>query len=909
MILSAGERLGSYEILAPLGAGGMGEVYKARDTRLGRDVALKILPDSFRQDPDRIARFRREAQVLAALNHPRIAAIYGVDEAGRRQFLVLELVDGESLADRIAKGPLPVDEALAVARQIAEALEAAHQKGSVHRDLKPANVALTGDGSVKVLDFGLAKAAEPGSGPDPAAESPTITSPAMLTGIGLILGTAAYMSPEQAKGRPADKRSDIWAFGCVLYEMLTRRRAFEGEDVSDTLANVLKSEPAWTAMPDAVPPHIRLLVQRCLEKDRTRRLSDAGIARFLIDEGGALAAPAGAPAAVVVRQRRWTGALPAVVAALAAAIVTAGVVWTLLRPAPGAVVRFPIVLPDGQQFTGRSQVVTVSSDGSRVVYAATGGQLYLRVLAEKEAHAIDGTALDVMSPVFSPDGEWLAFYSFQDSTLKKIPITGGVPVTLCRADPPFGVTWDGDWIVFADQGAKGVLRVSQSGGEPEVLSAAKPGEVLASPQMLDGGRTILFTVAPVEGGDRWDRAQVVAQAIGSTERRVVWSGGSEARVLPSGHLMYMVGTTLLAMPLDLRTLRPRGAAVPLIEGVRRFSPNFGSPAASFAFSPSGLLLYISGSTAAGATQRTISLVTSDGTVRSLNIPPQPYFYPRLSPTDANRLVFETDDATETIIWVYDLNQAGPPRRLTFGGRNAFPIWTSDGRQITFQSDRNGVREIFWQPADGTRSAERLWKSNDPKVQPIPEAWSPDGKRLLFSVIPPFDSRIMAFSIDGQQTQPALSPDLPARHSSLSPDGKWIAYSSTEVGNRAEIFVQPYPPTGAKYQISTEGGRMPLWARNGQRLYYWANFKQQLAAVDIQTQLPFTIGNRTVLPISGVYAPGFLGVRNYDVTPDGKQFVVVTFPETRSREGTRPAAARIEGVLNWFEELKARVPPK
>jgi eukaryotic-like serine/threonine-protein kinase len=908
MLLDAGERLGSYEIVAALGAGGMGEVYRARDTRLGRDVALKILPDSFRTDPDRVARFRREAQVLAALNHPHIAAIYGLEEADRHQFLVLELVDGESLADRVATGPLPVEEALPIARQIAEALAAAHEKGIVHRDLKPANVALTRDGRVKVLDFGLAKAIEPEGVPGAPGDSPTITSPAMLTGIGLILGTAAYMSPEQAKGRPADKRSDLWAFGCVLYEMLSGRRAFDGDDVWETLANVLKMEPAWAAMPGAVPAHIRLLVQRCLEKDRTRRLPDAAIARFLIDEGATLVAGGGVPGRAG-RRGSWTRALPFAIGAVVAMIGTAAVAWMLSRPVPPTVVRFPIVLPDGQQFTGRSQVLAVSSDGSRVVYVATGGQLYLRVLAEKEAHAIEGTALDVMSPAFSPDAQWLAFYSFQDSTLKKIPIAGGVPVTLCKADPPFGVTWDGEWIVFADQGAKGILRVSQSGGEPEVLSAPKAGEVLAGPQMLDGGRTILFSAAPIEGGDRWDRAQIVAQAIGSTERRLVWSGGSEARVLPSGHLVYMVGTTLLAMPIDPRTLRSRGAAVPLIDGIRRFSPNFGSPAASFTFSATGLLLYISGSTAAGATQRMISLATSDGAKRSLNIPPQPYFYPRLSPTGRNRLAFETDDASDTIIWVYDLNQAGPPRRLTFGGRNAFPIWTSDGRHITFQSDRDGRREIFWQLADGTQPAERLWRADDPTVQPIPEEWTPDAKTLLFSIIPPFDSRIMAFSTDGRKTQPALSPGLPARHSSLSPDGKWIAYSSPEVGNRAEIFVQPYPPTGAKYQISTDGGRTPLWAPNGQRLYYWANFKQELVAVDIQTQLTFTIGNRTVVPIQGVYAPGFLGVRNYDVTPDGKQFVVITLPETRPSGAVRPTSTQIEGVLNWFEELKARVPPK
>jgi serine/threonine-protein kinase len=913
MPLPAGTRLGPYEVVSPLGAGGMGEVYRAKDTKLGRDVALKILPASFTNDPERVARFRREAQVLASLNHPHIAQIYGLDESGGTQFLILELVDGESLDKRIGRGPIPVDEALGITRQIAEALEAAHEKGIIHRDLKPANIAVTIDGQMKVLDFGLAKALETVSGSSDSINSPTITSPAMMTGVGVILGTAAYMAPEQAKGRAADKRSDIWALGCVLYEMLTGARAFGGEDVTDTLANVLKTDPDWKAIPPAVGEPIRALLRRCLDKDRNRRVSDASVVRFVVTERDTSAPAAAASTVPAVRWRRLVAVLSAPVLI---AVGVAGGFFASIKRSPELPMRFRIMLPEGQAFAGRSDVVAVSPDGQRIAFAAGNGaapneprqlaQLYLRPLAEPDAHPIPGTSLDVMSPFFSPDGRWIGFYSFRDSMLEKVPLSGGTPVKICRADPPFGVTWDREWIVFADQGTKGILRVSQDGGEPEVLVPVRPGEVFGGPQMLDSGRTILFTVASGQRGpDRWDQGQIVIQTLGSSERHVVLRGGSEGRIVPTGHLLYMAGDTLMAVSLD-RARQARGSPVSVIEGVRRFRLIIGSPAASFGFSDNGSLIYISAAADDSSYQpRWLSIATRDGSLRHLPLPPQPYRHPRISP-DGSQLAVEIEDAKESFISIYDLKSGGSEaRRLTFGGHNRLPVWTPDGRWITFQSDREGDYSIFWQLADGTAPAQRLAKPHSGERY-LPESWNHDGKTLTFAEIPPFDARVSALSIGSSSTQRPLGQDLPAEHSAFSPDGKWLAYASTAIGGRREVFVQPFPSTGTPYQISTEGGTMPVWARDQKHLYYWANLTRQLVAVDVQTEPTFHFDTKVPLPISGIFQVGTFNEANYDAVPDGT-FIVITPTDSPSQGPVRPATQAIDIILNWAEELKQRVP--
>jgi serine/threonine-protein kinase len=881
----------------------MGEVYRAKDTKLGRDVALKILPAFFTNDPGRVARFRREAQVLASLNHPHIAQIFGLEEFNGAQFLVLELVDGESLDKRIARGPIPVDDAVGIAKQIAEALEAAHEQGIIHRDLKPANVALTRDGTVKVLDFGLAKAVEATGSTADLSMSPTITSPAMMTGVGVILGTAAYMSPEQAKGGTADKRSDLWAFSCVLYEMLTGKRAFGGEDVADTLANVLKSEPEWHALPDTVPQPICVLVQRCLEKDRRKRVSGASAVRYVLTE----TAPGGS-ATPTIGQSRWRRVVPVVlVTTTLMAAIGGTLAWSVSRSSAAPVIRFSIGLPEGQQFARRSHIMAVSPDGSRIVYVAAPGQLYLRSLGDSEARPIAGTNLDVMSPFFSPDGQWIGFYSFRDSTLKKVAVTGGASLTICKAEPPYGVTWDDAEVVFADQGTKGILKVSPNGGQPEVMVATKPGEVFAAPQVLDNGRTVLFTVGSALGGVSWDDAQIVTQAVGSTDRTVILRGGSQGHYVPTGHLVYVLGETLLAMPVDPRTREARGGSVPIIENVRQFSATTVLPSGSYAVSASGSLAYASASSAASPPQRTLSLAERDGTLKSLGLPPQAYRHPRVSP-DGSQLAVETDDGRDAIISIYDLTRGGPPRRLTFGGRNRYPVWTPDGHRVSFQSDREGDEGIFWQPADGTRPAERLSRA-DSLARHFPEAWSPDGKILTFAAIPPFDYRLFALSPGTTNSVKPLLGDIPAQHVSFSRDGKWLAYASTEIGNRREVFVQPFPPTGAKYQVSTDGGTMPLWSPDGSQLYYLARPGGHLVAVDLRTEPTFSVGKRVVLPIDAIFASGNFVETNYDLTPDGKQFVVVTPAENPAGDMNRSPAQQIEFVVNWADELRRLAPTK
>ena len=568
MALSTGTRLGPYEILSALGAGGMGEVYRARDTRLGRDVALKILPENVTRDAARVARFRREAQVLAALNHPRIAAIYGVEDAGATSVLVLELADGGTLRDRLARGPLPMDETLAIARQVAEALEAAHEKGIVHRDLKPGNIGLTQDNEVKVLDFGLAKASDPSSSATPdSGDSPTFTSPAMATMAGMILGTAAYMSPEQARGRVADKRSDVWAFGCVLYEMLAGRPVFRGEDVHDTIADVLTREPDWSTLPPALPLSVRTLVEGCLKKDRRERIGDISTAIFLLKQ----TATAGSAAQAIrsSQARVWSRAALVAAGVVLGAVAAAAGLWTL-RPQPRqSVTRFSIPLPSGEWLMPARQAVVVSPDGASVAYA-TYGHLYVRRMSALEPTAILGLE-GGQNPTFSPDGRSLAFWS--DGKIRRIDLAGGAAVPICDAAASPTVVWDAAGILFGLPGT-GVLRVSPDGGKPEVLVKLTDAEGLVhGPRLLPDGRALLFTLAPggAVAADRWDRAKIVVQSLETGERKTLIEAGTDARYVPTGHLVYMVGGVLYAVAFDASARALKGGPVPVVKGVRRTS--------------------------------------------------------------------------------------------------------------------------------------------------------------------------------------------------------------------------------------------------------------------------------------------------------------------------------------------------
>jgi eukaryotic-like serine/threonine-protein kinase len=893
MPLAAGARLGPYVISSPLGAGGMGEVYRARDEKLGREVALKTLPESFTHDPERVARFRREAQLLAALNHPHIAAIYDIQEIDGRHLLVLELVDGETLAARLRRGPLPVDEALGIAREIALALEAAHERGIVHRDLKPGNIALAADGNVKVLDFGLARAGDPRSGvSQPEMDnSPTITSPLTLTALGVILGTAAYMSPEQARGMVADRRSDVWAFGCVLYEMLTARRAFAGEDVTDTLAAVVKSPPDWSALPAAVPPAVRALLEGCLEKDRRRRIADISVARFVLERFSALAAPPRDESAPATAWRWVPWALAAAAVALAGIALVTG---TRDTPQTPAVTRFAIDVPDTQQLGQTRRSIAISPRGDRIAYSA-GGQLYLRALSDFEAQPLPG-AEHGLQPVFAPDGQSLLFWA--NGALRRIPLTGGVPVTVADVSPaPMSVTWTDAGIVFAEF-TRGVVRVSPAGGTPTVLMTFKDIDGLTQgAQILPDGDTLLYAQAGVIGSPSnfWDAGRITIQSIRTGERTVLIEGGSNPLYLATGHILYSLEGTLMAAPFDLRTRQVTAAAVPVVSGVRRTAPAAGGEA-QFAVSASGTLVYLPGSPRMG--QESIFVYAEDGAAESLQLPPGTYGHPRVSP-DGQWLAFEIHDGKEWWIAVHRLSGATAAQRLTFGGNNRFPVWTGDGRRIVFQSDREGDLALFWQGVSGG-AAERLTRP-EPGTTHVPDAWSPRADVLLYSVAKESTQELWMLEMPGRQASlvGGVSSHVFPPDAAFSADGRWVAYQAGDgVAGEAMTFVQPFPATGTKYQIA-RGGR-PLWSPDGRRLYFVPAPGQFLAVSVTATDEGIAFTSPEAIPRRFGLAPPN-SARSFDILPDGRIVGINTPPETGF------SVNQILVVQDWLEELKATVP--
>ena len=581
MALAPGTRLGPYEITAQIGVGGMGEVYRATDTKLKREVAVKVLPSALASDPERLARFQREAEVLASLNHPNIAAIYGLEEADSTKALVMELVEGPTLADRIAQGAVPVDEALPIAKQIAEALEAAHEQGIIHRDLKPANVKLRPDGVVKVLDFGLAKALEPTGAMSPGmSQAPTITTPAM-TQAGMILGTAAYMSPEQVKGRAVDKRSDVWAFGAVLYEMLTGRRAFDAEDVSETLAAVLMREPDWAALPAVTPPTVTAVLRRCLQKDRKQGARDIGDVSLAL-EGAFETAAKATPDAVALQPRfpLWRRALPFTATAVVVGIVAGLGVWTLRPTGPRPLIRFTHVLPEGRAlFRSGRHVVASSSGGEHFVYTANDG-LYLRPMDTLEDRLLVATGAPIR-PFVSPDGRSVGYFDLAAVQMKRVGVTGGAAGVIADVGVPYGASWGPDGTILYGQ-PDGIWQVSENGGEPERVIATEPGEQAFGPQRLPGGDWVLFTLARTAGASRWDEADIIAESLTSGERRVIRSGGSDARYVPTGHLVYAHERVLYAVPFDLGRLDATGDPVPVAQDMgRAFNPAANSGAAHY----------------------------------------------------------------------------------------------------------------------------------------------------------------------------------------------------------------------------------------------------------------------------------------------------------------------------------------
>ncbi len=904
MALTPGTRLGPYAIAAQIGEGGMGEVYQATDTNLARKVAIEVLPASVADDPERLARFDREAKTLAALNHPNIAQIHGLEKSAGTIALVMELVEGPTLADRVAQGAIPVDEALPIAKQIAEALEAAHEQGIIHRDLKPANIKVRPDGTVKVLDFGLAKAMESQSAMSPdSSQAPTITTPAM-TQAGTILGTAAYMSPEQARGKTVDKRSDIWAFGCVLFEMLVGRRAFEDEDVSMTLSKVLQREPDFGALPTVVPAHVRQTLRLCLRKPLKERLPDIGAVRLALE--GAFETTALPAASVAVPQvAAWRRPVPAALAAsLLTAVVVGLVAWTLWPSAERPVVtRSDYDLPEGQQFSNiRRSVLAFSPDGRAFVYN-TGGGLYLRAMGDLEARLIPGTEGALM-PFFSPDGQSVAYFDVATGELKRIATSRGAPVVISTATGfTFGASWGpDDAILFGE--AQGILRVSANGGTPALVIPAEAGEQMDGPQLLPDGESVLFSVTTSTGTTRWDEARIVVQSLRTGERTVIWEGGSDARYVSTGHLVYAVRDGLYAIAFDVDSLTVRGGPVPMVAGVQRaFAANTGT--ANFGVSAQGSLVYVSGT--AGSSDLMLALVGRDGVVAPLAVPPAPYLSPRLSP-DGGRLVVQSGEDEGNTLWTYDLSSDSQIQQLTFDGDNHRAIWTPNGQRITFASDREGPMSLYWMPADGSGAPERLTTA-EAGTSHWPQSWSPDGQTLLFNVQRELltDWDIWSLSVTGRETQRLYdTPDTIYLGAEFSPDGQWLAYAAGALPSAVDIYVEPFPPTGSRRRISQEGGYWPLWSRAGDRLFYRpasATTGITLRSVDIAAQPAFAFSNEQTLPIDGFTVVGFY--RDYDITPDGERLVMV-FPADRT-EGGEAARPQIIIVQNWFEELRRLVP--
>jgi eukaryotic-like serine/threonine-protein kinase len=907
MALVPDTRIGPYEVLAQIGTGGMGEVYRARDTKLNRDVALKILPEAFTLDGDRIARFRREAQVLASLNHPNIAAIYGFEDSGSTHALVLELVEGPTLADRIAKGPISLDEALPIAKQIAEALEIAHEQGIIHRDLKPANIKLRDDGTVKVLDFGLAKAMEPASAISPGlTASPTITTPAQMTGVGMILGTAGYMSPEQAKGRPADKRSDIWAFGCVLYEMLTGKRAFEGEDVSDTLAAVLRGEPDWSALPADAHYPVSTTIKKCLEKDRKRRIPDISAVRFLLDDVAPRPTPAGPPVAAPPRTL-WRGAIGVAIGALAAGVTTVAIRRLMTPTAPPPVVtRFRVTFGESQLTSLNRNELAISPDGTQLAYIA-GNRLYVRRMSELEARPLTAEGPDqgtLAMPVFSPDGGFIAFYSNEtlgaSGTIKKIAVGGGVAVTLASQPmtPPYGLSWGSDGIVFVEP-TKGVMRLPSSGGTPELLVALRNDELAYGAQMLPDGTNVLFTVS---SSSLWETGRVVVESLKSHERKTVLEGGADARFVSTGHLLYASSGILFAVPFDIRRLQSIGGAMPVVEGIRRAAN--ATPAAFFDVSRNGTLVYAPGPASSSFGSLDVGLIDKSGMVTPLKLPPASYEFPRVSP-DGKRIAVHSG-GKDANIWVYDLSGTTQLQRLTNGSRNLYPVWSFDSQRVTFQSDREGDQAIFWQAADGRGAAERLTKPEKDTAH-IPESWSPDGKHLLFDAVKGATSTLWTFSLQDRKSMPfgeVQSVYLPA--ASFSPDGRWVVYQTTPSvdGSGGGIYIQPFPPTGDKFLVTTTGIH-PFWSPDGSQLLY--RRRGQTIAVKVTTRPTVAFGNAVLVNTGPYRERGPQVERELDITPDGNRFVGVI--SGGSVQSANASLSELHVVTNWFEELRQRVPVK
>jgi serine/threonine-protein kinase len=887
MSFTTGTRIGPYEITSPLGEGGMGVVYRAHDTKLGRDVAIKALPDAFANDADRLQWFQREAQVLASLNHPNIAQIYGLEESDKTRCIVMELVEGETVQERLKRGPIPVEEALQIAKEIAEALETAHERGIIHRDLKPGNVMLTRDGKVKVLDFGLAKGFEQRQ-VTTLSNSPTLMSASVP---GVILGTAAYMSPEQARGRSVDKRADIWAFGCVLYEMLTAKPVFGGETVVDTLAAIVERSPNLVALPAAVPHSIPSLLRQCLHKHPKDRLHEIADVRIALHD--AIAVPE-IPAAGTARKPAGLAITAAIVLGIAVLICGVLIARALFggHDIQSTVSRLTVALPAGEELANTNVVnpLALSPDGKTLSYvgAKNGGpaQLYFRRISDLDAKAIPGTD-GAIAPFFSPDGRWIGF--FAQGKLKKVSISGGAAQVLC--DAPYGVggSWGADdTIYFAPTNTSGLLKVSASGGgTPQLVTMLDRGKGEVShrwPQVLPGSKAVLFTVWTGPGSDE---KYLELQVLATGERRVLVQSASSGRYTASGHLVYSQVGALTAVAFDLSRMTVTGAPTRLIEQVK-----VNGEGDDFAISESGELIYVPGSTENG---RYLLSVNATGIVERLPAPTENYVDPKISPDGRYAAVALCGGVCTIAIYDFSRNSLTPLTSIDKGSSQS-PVWSPDGKRIAYRGTRSGSRNIFWKAVDGSGDEERLTTSENIQT---PASWSPDQKWVAFWEGDPVTGYdLWVLPLDGDRKPTAfLRGPFNERSPMFSPNGRYIAHVAFESG-KFEIYVRPFPGPGAKTQISTEGGTEPVWSRDGKKLFYRQGDK--LMAVDVHTEPTFTAGVPRKL-FEGHYEPTQTGNSGYDVSPDGTRFLMVQSPAPEQ------APTQINVVLNWTEELKQRVP--
>jgi serine/threonine-protein kinase len=847
----------------------MGEVYRARDTRLNRDVALKVLPDAFTRDVDRLARFKREAQLLAALNHPQIAAIYGLEEVDGIRALVMELVEGDTL-----RCPQPHPVALIYAKQIAEALEYAHERGVIHRDLKPANIKVTADGVVKLLDFGLAKAVDDPSGmlPD-ATHSPTLSLGA--TSAGVIVGTAAYMAPEQASGKPVDRRADIWSFGAVLYEMLTGRRAFEGESVSDTLASVLKVEPDWTRLPGDTPRGVRRLLSRCLTKDRKQRLQSIGDARIEIDESIEGVDHA---VAVVPRPRASSAVLIAAAVVLAACTLGAGWYFRGLQRTPERPMHFSIVPPAGVSI---SFAGILTPDGSRVVFGAGDqktqiNRLYVRDLGDPAFKPIAGTE-GAYFPILSPDGQSVAF--FDGAKLKKAPLGGGVPTVIANSGGNCGSWADDDTIYFCPAFGAGISAVSASGGTPRVITKTDPGKGElwhGFPSALPGGKAVLFVIYTVENS--FDEGNIAVVTLATGEIRTLISGARNVQYI-SGQLLFGRGHEVLAVPFDTDNLRITGQPTRVLDGVLT---GFGRPSVvNFDASAAGPMVY---GVWNGKEDFLLSVFDRAGAQR-VQMPLKGFAYSAALSPDGSRVALQ---APPDDIWVLQLDSKAMTKLTFEPGEHETPVWSPDGKRIAYTSSRRGIaRAVFARAADGNGPEERLFVS-DKHIHL--SSWSADGKSIVFEqgeVATSFD--VWRYRLGDSKPEPLLRSAADERDGDFSPNGRYLAYTSNESG-RTEVYVQPYPMTGAKWQISTAGGFNPRWSQDGRLLRYFDQNGGPLV-VPVDAGSSFTKG--IARPLSQTGGPR-MGLDPLDFCLFSRDGAACT--------KTDQAMERFDVMLNWFGRL-------